>query len=339
MMPKSKVSMDTIAKELGVSKVTVSKALNDKEGVSATLKESIKTKANELGYQMNMFARALKTNETRNIGVLIPERFIQSSDTYYFKLYGQMVKAFTDVNYTILMEILEQADETSLHLPKMYQQRKIDALIIMGQCLKEYLSLFVDFDIPVIFFDFYDSEIKVDSIVVDNFFAGEEITKLLIQNGHKKIGFIGNIYATSSIRDRFLGYFSALIENNIQLNKNYIISDRDDKGKLYKEFTMPEKLPTAFVCNNDQVAYYLIQKLQSIGLNVPEDISIVTFDNTIYSQFSNVLLTSVDNNDDELVSICVKAITKKLNKPEKVYDKILVKTKIIERNSVKKMEV
>ena len=96
-------------------------------------------------------------------------------------------------------------------------------------------------------------------------------------------------------------------------------------------------MPTAFVCNNDQVAYYLINRLQDLGLDVPNDVSIVTFDNTIYSRFSNVLLTSVDNNDDELVNICVKAITKKINKPEKVYDKILVKAKIIERNSIKNL--
>jgi len=334
-MERSKVSLDTIAKEMGVSKVTVSKALNDKEGVSDKLKEEIKAKAVELGYQKNLFAKALKTNQTNNIGILIPERFVHHSDTYYFKLYAELSKKFNESQYAILMEILEKEDEDNLCYPRIYQQRLIDALIIMGQCSKEYLSLFVDFDIPVIFFDFYDSEIKVDSIVVDNEYAGDEITKLLIANGHRKIAFIGNIYATSSIRDRFLGYFGALIQNNIELNQKYVISDRDELGNLYTTYDLPKDLPTAFVCNNDQVAYYLIKDLESKGLHVPNDISVVTFDNTIYSKFSNVLITSVDNNDSELVNICVKAITKKLNKPEKVYDKILVKPKIIERNSVK----
>ena len=332
--------MDTIAEVMGVSKVTVSKALNDKEGVSEALRQEIKAKAQELGYQMNVFAKALKTKQTYNVGILIPERFIQSDDTYYFKIYSKLVKGFSDINYNALMEILNSSDEESLNLPKMYVQNKIDGLIIMGQCSKNYLNLFTQTEIPVIFFDFYDPDIKVDSIVVDNFQAGEDITNLLCKNGHREIGFIGNIYATSSIKDRFLGYYSALIENSIKLNDDYVISDRDSSGNLYKDYQlkMPKKLPTSFVCNNDQVAYFLIKRLEELDLHVPEDISIVTFDNTIYSNFSSVSLTSVDNNVDELVKICIKAMTKKITKPEKIYDKILVKPNIIERNSIKSLK-
>ena len=337
-MERRAVSMDTIAGALGVSKVTVSKALNDKEGVSEALRAEIKAKALELGYQMNVFAKALKTNQTFNIGIIIAERFVQTTDTYYFKLYSMLVKKFSEINYASLMEIITYDDELSLKLPKMYLQRKVDALIIMGQCNSDYLELFQDADIPVIFFDFYDPSINIDSIVVDNFQAGEDITNLLIKNGHKDIAFIGNIYATSSIKDRFLGYYSALIENNIPLNYDYLISDRDSSGNLYKDYKLPKHLPTAIVCNNDQVAYFLIKRLQELDLKVPQDISIVTFDNTLYSKFSSVSLTSIDNNDEELVNICVKAITKKLTKPEKIYDKILVKTKIVERDSIKNLK-
>ena len=332
--------MDTIANILGVSKVTVSKAVNDKEGVSEALRQEIKAKALELGYQMNVFAKALKTKQTYNIGILIPERFIQSDDTYYFKIYSKLVKGFSDINYNALMEILNSQAEENLDLPKMYVQNKIDGIIIMGQCQKEYLNLFTKADIPVIFFDFYDPDIKVDSIVVDNFQAGEDITNLLCKNGHTEIGFVGNIYATSSIKDRFLGYYSALIENNLKINYDYVISDRDSSGNLFKDYQikMPKMLPTAFVCNNDQVAYFLIKRLDELDLHVPDDISIVTFDNTIYSNFSSVSLTSVDNNVDELVKICIKAMTKKITKPEKIYDKILVKPHIIERNSIKTLK-
>ncbi len=337
-MEKRSVSMDTIASALGVSKVTVSKALNDKEGVSESLRVLIKAKAQELGYQMNVFAKALKTNQTFNIGIIIAERFVQTTDTYYFKLYSMLVKKFSEINYATLMEIITYNDEVSLNLPKMYIQRKVDALIIMGQCNSEYLELFLDSYIPVIFLDFYNPDIKIDSIVVDNFQAGEDITNLLIKNGHKDIAFIGNIYATSSIKDRFLGYYSALIENNLSINQDYVISDRDSSGNLFKNYKLPKQLPSAIVCNNDQVAYFLIKRLQELDLKVPDDISIVTFDNTLYSKFSSVSLTSVDNNDDELVNICVKAITKKLTKPEKVYDKILVKTKIVERDSIKNIK-
>ena len=336
--PKDKrVSLTTIAESIGVSKVTISKALNDKEGVSDELRKEIKAKAKELNYHINVIAKGLKTNQTYNIGILIPERFVQTSNNYYFELYTKMAKKFNELNYTAVMEILEAKSEENLEFPKMYNHGKIDALIIMGQCNKDYLKLFCLAKMPVIFFDFYDSEIQVDSIIVDNYYSGTDITKLLIKNGHKDIAFIGNIYSTSSIRDRFLGYYRALLEANIEINYDYVISDRDNLGNLH-EFELPKNMPTAFVCNNDQLAYNLLNRLIEKGYKVPEDVSIVTFDNTIYSELSSVKLTSVDNNDDELVAIAVKAIIKKLSKPEKVYDRILVKARIVERDSVKDLK-
>ena len=337
MAPQVKVSMDTIANCLGVSKVTVSKALNDKEGVSEELRKQIKAKAAELGYHMNMLAKGLKTNQTFNIGLLIPERYVKTSNTYYFEIYAKLVKKFNENGYTGIMEILDSKTEKKLELPKMYHSGKIDALIIIGQCAKEYLELFTHVSIPVIFFDFYDSEIKVDSIIVDNYLSGTEITELLIKNGHRDIAFIGNIYATSSISDRFLGYYRALIAAHIPFNPSYVISDRDEQGQLC-EFALPDKMPTAFVCNNDELAYHLIKRLSERGIKVPDDVSIVTFDNTIYSELSGVKLTTVDNNDDELVTVATKAIIKKLQNPYKVYDRILVRAKIIERDSVKMMK-
>lgn len=337
MAPQVKVSMDTIANCLGVSKVTVSKALNDKEGVSEELRKQIKAKALELGYHMNMIAKGLKTNQTFNIGMLIPERYVETSNTYYFEIYAKLIKKFSENGYTGIMEILDSQTENNLELPKMYHSGKIDALIIIGQCNKEYLELFTHVSIPVLFFDFYDSQIKVDSIIVDNYLSGTEITDLLIQKGHRDIAFIGNIYSTSSISDRFLGYYRALLSANIPFNPDYVISDRDEHGQLC-EFALPEKMPTAFVCNNDQLAYHLLGRLNERGIKVPDDVSIVTFDNTIYSELSGVKLTTVDNNDDELVAIATKAIIKKLQNPHKIYDRILVRAKIIERDSVKMMK-
>ena len=336
MMSKSKVSMDTIAESLGVSKVTVSKALNDKEGVSEELRRQIKAKANELGYHINIIAKGLKTNQTFNIGIIIPERFVETANSYYFELYARIVKKFNEIGYTGVMEIIDSTAEDNLELPLVYRNKKVDALIIIGQCHKKYLELFTKVEVPVLFFDFYDSEIKVDSIIVDNYFSGTEITRLLLKNGHRSIGFIGNIYSTSSIRDRFLGYYRALLEARIPLNEKIIIDDRDLEGNLC-DFDLPKEMPSAFVCNNDQLAYHLIQKLNQAGYQIPQDVSIVTFDNTIYSELSSVKLTSVDNNVDELVSIARKAIIKKINNPTKVYDCILVKAKIVERDSVRKL--
>lgn len=336
-MEHLKLSLDTIAKELGVSKVTVSKALNDKEGVSEELRKKIKAKADELGYRINGLAKALKSNKAYNIGVLVPEWFIQSANTYYFEVYALLVRQFATYGYNGVMEVLERSAENDLILPRMYLERKIDGLMILGECSHDYLTLFEDIGIPVLFLDFDISDIDVDSLTQDNYYSGQLITNYLINKGHKKIGFIGNIYSTSSIKDRYLGYYRALLDAHIELNQDYIISDRNEEGIL-TEFEVPNILPTSYVCNNDEVAYQVVKKLLDKNIRVPEDISVVTFDNTIYSNLSAVKLTTIDTNVKQMVEAATKAIIKKINVPTKVYDRILIKGTIIERDSVKELK-
>lgn len=328
------VSMDEIAKYFNVSKVTVSKALNDKEGVSEELRKEIKQKAEELGYRINQAARSLKTNKNYNIGVIIPSRFIGFDTSYYFGVYTKIVKKFTDLGYSVILEILSSEFEKKLQYPEMYINNKVDGIIVMGQLSEDYLKLFSSFDIQVVFFDFYSDHSNVDSIVIDNFYGGYQATELLIEKGHREIGFVGNLYSTTSIQDRFLGYYRSLLCNKIKINEDYCISDRDENGELII-LELPKKMPTAFVCNNDQVAYELIKKLNENGYKVPDDCSIVAFDNTIYSTISDPQITTIDTNAEEMVNVVCKVILKKITKPEKKYSRILVKPTIVIRDTVK----
>lgn len=328
------ISMYEIAKLFNVSKVTVSKALNDKPGVSEKLKEEIKEKAQELGYRMNTAAKSLKTKKSYNVGVLIAERYIGDRETYYFGVYGKLATKFSSLGYSTIMETLSYESEVNLKLPQMYLELKVDAIIVLGQLNSNYLKLFNDFSIPVLYFDFYANNSTIDSVVVDNFYSGLEITQYLIDHGHKEVGFIGNLYATSSIQDRFLGYYRCLLENKLLINYDYVISDRDDAGNFI-EIELPNNLPTAFVCNCDQVAFHLIKKLKQLNIKVPEDISVVSFDNTIYSTVTEPQITTLDNNVDEMVKVATKIILKKIENPERRYDRVLIKAFIVERDSVK----
>lgn len=330
------VSMDEIAKIFNVSKVTVSKALNDKPGVSEKLKQEIKEKAQELGYRMNIAAKSLKTNKSYNIGILIAEKYIGEPGSYYFEIHAKLSQKLAEFDYSSIMEVVTKYDEENLTSPKIYQDSKIDGVIIIGELRQEYLKQFETYKIPVLYFDFYVNDDVIDSIVVDNFYSGYEITELLIKNGHKKIGFIGNIYSTSSIKDRFLGYYRALLENNIEINYDYILSDRDEAGRVIN-VEVPEVLPTAFVINNDRGAYYFIKKLEEKNIKVPDDISIVSFDNSLFSTLAKPYITTVDNNVSEMVNVTCKAMIKKLSGHEKKYDRILVRGSILERQSVKKI--
>ena len=329
------VSMAEIARIFNVSKVTVSKALNDQPGVSEALREEIKQKADELGLRLNSAARNLKTSKSYNIGVLIAERFVGDSHAYYLQVYGKISVELVSLGYSCILEYLNANDEKMLKLPLMYRDSKIDALIVLGQLDNCYLNLLSKISIPLLFVDFYDYNIDVDTMTIDNFKSGYQITQHLIDMGHKEIGFIGNIYSTSSIQDRFLGFYRAILTNKLHLNYEHVHSDRDENGS-FLNIKIPNNLPSALVCNNDQVAYYVIKKLIASGYRVPEDISVVAFDNSIFSTVSNPQITTIDNNLDEFVSVACKVIIKKLTANNKRYGRILIDGKIIYRDSVRR---
>lgn len=333
---KNNVTMQDIAEQLGVSKVTVSKALNDKEGVSDELKEKIKNMARDMGYRYNVMARSLKVSHSFNIGVIIAERFTGEYKSFYTGLYQQLSKVLDTQQYSGILHILSKEDEKALNLPRIYHERKVDGFIILGQIHKKYIEVLQKIDIPIIFLDFYDDHVGIDAVITDNFYGAYELTNYLVMNGHQQIAYVGNLQATSSIQDRFLGYYKSLLEHRIPLNNDYVINDRDENGKFI-DIELPAKIPSAFVCNCDQIAYTIINKLKASGYRVPEDCSVVGFDNDIYATISEPKITTVEVNVEDMTHTVVKYMIEKVKGSDKTYGRVLIKGKIIYRDSVKKI--
>jgi len=331
---KSKINMQAIADHHNVSVVTVSKALNDKDGVSDELREKIKETAEKLGYRPNHAARSLKTQRNYNIGIMIANRFVHTQETYYFNVASEIIKKLSELGYSGLMEILMPEDEDAGHLPRMFLEQKVDGMIILGQMKNTYLTQLETIDIPLIYLDFYVDHSNVDSIFSDNFFSSYRITSKLLDQGHRSIGYIGNIFSTTSIQDRYLGYYKALLEHRIQPDPGMIINDRDDQGELI-DLEIPDVMPTAFVANCDQIAHRFIRVLKEHGYSVPDDVSVVSFDNSIFSTISSPQITTVDNNVKEMVDTASRIIIKKIDNPQRTYGRVLIKGTIIERESAR----
>ena len=246
-MIKRNVTMKDLADSMNVSVVTISKALNNKEGVSEELKKRIKALAEEMGYRHNTIAKSMKEGITYNVVVIVSKRFL-GKDSFYLQVYQHITTALQEYKYYGILEVIDYEDEKNAVLPRVYEDRRVDAIIILGNMNKSYIKTLEVMDIPYMFLDYYDSEHEIDSVNTDNYYASYEITNYLLKMGHENIGFVGNIYATSSIQDRFLGYCKSLLENRKKLNTEWILNDRDENGK-YITIEMPEVFPTAIVCN------------------------------------------------------------------------------------------
>ena len=337
-MIKKSVTMSDIAKEMGCSTVTVSKALGDKEGVSDELRQRIKQKANDMGYRFSFVSKSSSEALTHNIGVIVAKRFINDASAFYWVVYRYIVELLQKQSYYGILEVVSEADEREGSVPSSISDRKIDGVIVLGQFADSYVEKVLECDMPVVFLDFYSSRSDVETVLSDNFFGAYTLTNYLIDKGHRSIGFIGTITATSSIQDRYMGYYKSLLEHGIPLRDDLVIGDRDSDGLSYKSIRLPDEMPTAFVCNCDRIASQLITQLKSIGYRVPEDISIVGYDNHIYSTISNPRITTMDINSYRMSSEAVEILVKKIRDGNYHCGRILVTGKLIERDSVKDLK-
>lgn len=332
------VKLEDIAKCVGVSKVTVSKALADKSGVSEELRQRIKEIAKDLGYKSISVQKSKQKHGTGNIGVIIPCRFVDCNTSFYWAIYQNVVTKFQSKGYYTIIELLNEKDEKELVLPKMVQDKKVDGIVVIGQVCNAYSEyIWENAHIPTMFLDFYDTHMEYDTIITDGFYGMYMLTDYLVKMGHRKIYFVGTPLATSSITDRFFGYQKALLENNIAMEKHWIIKDRAIDSNQDLEVILPEELPTAFACNSDYTANFLVTKLMERGLSVPEDISVVGFDNYLYPNVSNIQLTTYEVEMDKMAELCVKTLLRKISGKEYVKGVQIITGHMVVKGSVNKI--
>lgn len=340
-MTKKAVTMSDIAKAMNVSTVTVSKALGDRDGVSEELRERIKHKATEMGYRVHAGTHGAKDGLNYNIGIIVAKHFISDASSFYWIVYRYIVELLQKQNYYGMLEVIDDAvfdgKITPEVLPNSVLDGKVDGIIVLGQISEEYIDCLMQHELPTVFLDFYGSRDDVDAVLSDSFYGSYMITSHLIENGHRRIGFLGSIGSTSSIQDRYLGYYKALLENRIPLRQDWVIGDRSNESDIYPEFTLPNDMPTAFVCNCDESAYKLVNQLKNAGYSVPADISVVGYDNHIYSTICSPRLTTIDVNSHVMSNEAVEIILHKIRDVNYRRGRTLVTGKLVRRDSVKNL--
>ena len=334
-MIRKQVTMKDVALALDTSVVTVSKALAGKEGVSDAFRETIIQTAKEMGYVMKSSS---KKEHTANsiIAIIIAERFI-SETSFYFRIYKQLLAALADREYVGLLEVISLEDEQNGVLPNAVRMESVDQVIILGEMANVFLDSIVNIDISVVFFDFESEEYDIDSIVSDNINGGFLLTRFLVKQGYEKIGFVGSYTSTRSILDRYMGYRKYLIAKNRDFNQSWVIDDRGEDGR-YIDMKLPDKdkMPEAFVCNCDEVAWRMIELLQNSGYKVPEDIAVVGYDDFFeLDAVSDMGLTTYRVNIEEMVRCCAHIIDQRSHNKEYHRGTTVVHGELVVRDSVK----
>lgn len=331
-MKNKRISMQTIADHLNISKVTVYKALNNQRYVSDELREQILQTAKDLGYIMSNTKSQILNNQ---LAFIVPKRYFLESDSFYTSIFYYINSLCSDDKITLNLCIIDDTHENDCIIPDSLLSSNCDGLFIAGEMSDQYISCLGDLNLPILLIDFYKPDLNYDCIIADNFFNGFTATNYLIEHGHRDIGFIGNPKQSSSISDRFYGYQKALASHGLSYRSEWHLSNNDPISGVYTLDTpLPETLPTAFVCHCDRSAYFLIQRLNMENIRVPEDISIISFDNTNLAENSKPKLTTIDISTKSIAAKSYAQLSGRLNNLDMQKQRIYISCNIVERCSV-----
>ena len=331
------VTLADIAKRAGVSVVSVSKALSGQKGVGEQMRQRIIEIANERGYQKSV---SIEANESYKIGVLIGSRYVGNIDSFYGHMYQIFSAKAAKIGSFTMLEILSDADEKNLVYPKIIGDGNVDAVVIMGALGEEYLNMLDEkLGTPTFYMDFTDRKHKKDSVISGSFYGSYILTNYLFDKGHTQIGYVGTVLSTPSITDRYLGYVRAMMEHGIDIKKEWILNDRsinNDKVDIENNLVLPKgKLPTAFVCNCDLTAGVLIKRLEKEGYKVPDDFSVVGYDNFIFPGVCDVEITTYEVDMPVMVQKAVSYLTSLLKGENVKMGTHIITGHLIEKDSVK----
>jgi len=283
------VNIKQVAEHAGVSQGTVSKYLN---GIKINDKNhtAIEKAVRELNFNINEFARGLRTNKSKIIGILLPEL----NSPFSMPVVSVIESKLMESGYSIIICDFKSNPQLAKQKLNFMINKKIDGLVVMPYYLD--VKILSEIQIPIVSIDTIIEGVDCDCVIIDNMKISYEATTYIIEKGHKKIAAICGPEDIYTMQERLKGYVNACNDNNININPDYIIRGNADMSTGYEAI---QKLldmadpPTAVFTVNDDLMEGALTALNDRGIKIGEDISFVGFDNLVIANILNPKLSIV----------------------------------------------
>ncbi|MBX2962911.1 MAG: LacI family DNA-binding transcriptional regulator [Cyclobacteriaceae bacterium] len=331
-MKYNQVTIKDIARELGISPSTVSRALKDHPDISPDTKKAVNELAEKLNYQPNIVALSLRQSKTNTIGVIIPEI------VHFF--FSTIISGIEDVAYSAGYNvIITQSNESEAReitdMKALFNSRVDGMLMSVSRETSnfEHIESMLAKGMPIVFFDRVYNTDQSSKIIVDDFHGAKDATLHLIEQGCRRIAHLEGPPNLDISKQRLEGYKEALQENNIPFSKELIAtcpSGNIEEGKAATEKLLSLKNPPdGIFATNDPSAMGAMQAIKAKGLNMPQDIALVGFSNWFFSSLMDPPLSSVDQPGFEMGQEAAKLLIRQIEKQGKDDIAITPETKVL----------
>ncbi|HRI79246.1 MAG TPA: LacI family DNA-binding transcriptional regulator [Cyclobacteriaceae bacterium] len=339
-MKFNQVTIKDIARELGISPSTVSRALKDHPDISSETKKAVNALAEKLNYQPNIVALSLRQKKTNTIGVIIPEL------VHFF--FSTVISGIEDIanqaGYSVILTQSNESLEREKRDIKALFNSRVDGMLISlsrETTTFDHIESIISKGIPMVFYDRMYTNPNTSKVIVDDYVGAKEAVEHLIAQGYKRIAHLEGAPGLLISIDRKRGYIDALKQHKMEIVDSLIeacpSASQEEGQKVTKKLLALPQPPDAIFTNNDPMAIGAMMAIKEKGLKIPQDIGVVGFSNWSLGALIDPTLTSVDQPGFEMGQEAARLLIRQIEAGDKDQEpqpetKVL-KTKLIIRES------
>lgn len=341
MKPNRSITLKRIADELGLSVTTVSRALGEQARryrISPQTQQRVRALAQSLGFAPNPLARGLRLKKTSTIGLVIPD----VSNPFFSDIARQVALGAREDGYAVIVCDSQDSEKLEIESLELLCGHGVEGIVLcpVGRSA-EHLAEFEQCGPPMVLADRYFPGLRIPYVASDNYAGAKEATAYLIGNGHRRIACLQGLRGTSPNEDRLRGYRDALEDHALPVDESLMVGDSFGEQSGYISTKLLLKAAggiTAIFAFSNLISLGAIRAASEEGLRIPDDLSIVSFDDQPYSAYLAAPMTTVAQRCSEMGMIAVKLLFDCIRVPQRaVQQGILLPTNLVVRESVRNL--
>jgi len=336
------VTIKDVAKAAGVSITTVSFVLNRRADmvISQAVQRKVMAVAEKLDYHPSALAAGLAGKRTRNLGVIFYLEDQPISNPFYSFVIEGVVKETLAQGFNVYFSYMESVYKGYPSLPKIVREKNVDGILVIGRCDPKMAADTKNRKIPIVAIDNFPRLKGIDTIQIDNRRGGALAVEHLAQLGHKQIGFLGAGLDRPSLQERLEGWRSEMHKFGLAPTSDLIfkvdqLTFWEGYGRA-KEILKDRKEVTALFCVNDEVAAGVLRAAREIGRKVPQDLSVVGFDNIVMSNYTDPPLTTISVAKEYMGKMGVNRLLQMIENEDQKAVRLEVPIELVVRESTAK---
>ena len=338
MMNKRRTSLKDLARELGVSIATVSRALRSSPEIGLEMQEKVKALAKRMNYRPNPFAQSLRKEAPRMIGVVVPNLVTH----YYAAVLDGIEDEASRAGYSVISANTHEQSEAEVRVIDNFISLHVEGIIA---CLSQNTTDYSHFeeisqmDIPLVFFGRTCLPEKFSSVTANGDEAAQEATQHLIDTGSRRIAFIGGPNHLDMVRRRKHGYLEALKENRIPIDRTLVVCEKIDYQWALDATTrllQQDDRPDAILAFNDIITFAAFTAIKQQGLRIPDDVALIGFTDDVHARYVTPQLSAIEDQSHLIGQTACRLLLKSIAGAGKICHEIVPQKVVIRQTSAKK---